>query len=71
MKNKSYYRIIFSKSWSKAFAKYIYKERKDKIPFGTNLVKKGYEIEYIRQHFLQQLVLEDNKLKYIERFLKD
>lgn len=60
---RDYYRFIFSHDFAKAF----WGEDEVYIKYGD---KKGNYITLERwQHELQQMVLEKNPLKYIERFL--
>ena len=63
-----YYAIIFSHSFAKAFwGEKFYEGYPRKIKI--NLDKYEYVVLRIWEHHLQQMVLEEEPLKYLERFL--
>lgn len=72
----TYEHIIFSHSFAKAFAKYLMKEKRELLvsEFGIVIMEfdmndKHCHSEYIKDKLLIKMVIEEEPLKYIERFL--
>lgn len=68
------YRVIFCHKFAEAFATYLIKERQWKLPDRFSiLIYQGtcnMLIEDVKNWFLQQMVLEKEPLKYLEKFLE-
>lgn len=74
------YRVIFSHPFAEAFAKYLILEREQQarellgieyMPYVNIKEELEYYAEKVKKVILQQMVLEKEPLKYLEKFLEE
>ena len=71
IREKEYVKYIFSHSFAKAFATYIYstEHRKRFLAPNYDYDSKEEAITHIQFDFLMEMVVEEDRLKYIAKFL--
>lgn len=66
-----YFQIIFSHPFAEAFIRYVFKKHKYNFDNLMYYYEFPADIEKAKQVFLQQMVLEEEPLKYLEKFLEE